>query len=557
MAAGAVGNIARLFGMSRPPILQDITPYKPVYAGNLANSNMPDSVSKLTFDAKQELTIDPGVLGIGGEDEMSIASIAQRESYFTQFTWSSTNGIGNRLFTCYVNPSLAGNSWPEMHFTPMCYAAYPFRYWRGTIRYRFQIAASNFHKGRLKIVYDPYLDGVQDELVQYTHVLDLANDRDFVMDVKWGQRQSYLERMDPFTTTLVLTDGTGHPGPEDGKANGVLSVFVMNELTTPAADIPPVSILVSVSAGPDFEVASPDPRYFNRISLFPQLTGARDAGLVPQMGVQADEDLTTDETIPIADSPSDTMAAPLRAADHTQHIYFGDPVTSLRQIFKRYMLNNVYSTTIPDAYTTVKFVLPDFPEYYGYVPYPTFTATTTPVNPTPFEFARVTHLTYYTPAFLGRRGGIRFKYLFAPDNPVGIGNGYMTVSRRNNRDIPISITTLPTSQGTQSALTAERFKTLSTHTWAGAQTTPIDKNPVLEVEIPFYTYYRFSPARKLSVTDDDSLAPKHEVYVDSAPGQNPAIVRYVSTGEDFGLYFFQAAPSFYLFAVDPPGSTLA
>eukprot|EP01084_Bolivina_argentea_P113537 202308_1 len=65
MAASTVSNIARLFGYSRPPVLTDINSYKQMNLGNLANTNVSDAVMKLSLDAKQELSVDPRIMGLG------------------------------------------------------------------------------------------------------------------------------------------------------------------------------------------------------------------------------------------------------------------------------------------------------------------------------------------------------------------------------------------------------------------------------------------------------------------------------------------------------------
>jgi hypothetical protein len=79
---GAVGNAAKALGYSRPPITKNPEPYRPTPASQLATTNTPDTAIKLTVDEKQELTIDPGIAGLGPEDPMSIQNIASRESFF-------------------------------------------------------------------------------------------------------------------------------------------------------------------------------------------------------------------------------------------------------------------------------------------------------------------------------------------------------------------------------------------------------------------------------------------------------------------------------------------
>ena len=106
MAASTVSGIASMFGYSRPITLADIQPYKPTYLGNMANTNVPDTSQKLTLDAKQELTVDPRVMGLGSTDEMTIKSIAQRESFLTQFGWAVSDSAETLLWNSEVSPVL-------------------------------------------------------------------------------------------------------------------------------------------------------------------------------------------------------------------------------------------------------------------------------------------------------------------------------------------------------------------------------------------------------------------------------------------------------------------
>jgi hypothetical protein len=91
LGANAVGRIASLFGYCRPVNVEPITKFKPAFAGNIANSSIEEAVDKLTFDPKQELSIDPGLTGYNPkEDELSIVAIAKRRSYMSRFNWTTS-----------------------------------------------------------------------------------------------------------------------------------------------------------------------------------------------------------------------------------------------------------------------------------------------------------------------------------------------------------------------------------------------------------------------------------------------------------------------------------
>lgn len=104
LAASTVSSVATMFGFSRPVVLADIQPYKPTLVGNWANTNMPDSSTKLTLDAKQELTIDPRVMGLGSADEMAFKAIATRESFLTNFGWEVAATTESLLWNSEVCP---------------------------------------------------------------------------------------------------------------------------------------------------------------------------------------------------------------------------------------------------------------------------------------------------------------------------------------------------------------------------------------------------------------------------------------------------------------------
>lgn len=154
LGASAIAGIAKIFGFSRPAILEKTLFYKPKFCSSLAATDMPETVSKLTVDSKQEITIDPRTVGLSDIDELSILSIAKRESYLTNFEWSPTHGVDRLLFTSQVAPMLevkvAANSFDP---TALSFATWPFKYWSGSIKFRFKFVVSGFHHGRVRISY--------------------------------------------------------------------------------------------------------------------------------------------------------------------------------------------------------------------------------------------------------------------------------------------------------------------------------------------------------------------------------------------------------------------
>ena len=264
LGAGFVGDVGKLFGFSRPAIIDPIQVYVPRYVGGLANVNTPDAVNKLSLDAKQEVTVDPAVTGVSSADEMSIVGLAKRQSYYTTFLWETSgnvySGAGTKLFQTQVMPTvyqtLFNAAHREFHLMPCGMVALPFKYWGGSMEFRFQIVSSNFHRGRLRIVWDPdsLVGGVSSTgyNTMYTRIIDIADMRDFTIKVGWGREYTFL----PVRNPMRVLDGDNIPSFARGAdapavlrevyGNGTLSVFVVNDLTTANPD-PEIDASVEVN----------------------------------------------------------------------------------------------------------------------------------------------------------------------------------------------------------------------------------------------------------------------------------------------------------------------
>ena len=261
MLMTAAGDMAALFGYSRPREIEEAKSVRQRPAGNLAVVNVADNIASLALDAKKEITIDPRVVGLSSTDEMAIQPIAMRESFVTLFPWSETAAADTHLFSIRVNPvngaaTQSGNN----YLTPSAFVSLPFRYWRGTMRFRFNIIASKYHRGRLKFVWDPDFNGAQsgpNYNSNYITIVDINQQKDVSLDIGWGSNFSYLE-----TGGFPLQKHSLTPflGPSRW-ANGTLSVFVVNSLTSPGPTNSDVAVSVFSSMCDDFEVACPDPLF--------------------------------------------------------------------------------------------------------------------------------------------------------------------------------------------------------------------------------------------------------------------------------------------------------
>lgn len=527
MAAGTFSKVAGAMGWSRPPIIHPLSGMRPTFISSLAPGDAGDNVQKLTVDSKQEVTVDPNVIGLALEDELNIAGIAARESYLTTFAWTTARVSGDMLFTSRVNPALCVTS-AGSYYLPACsFATMPFQWWRGRVRFRFQIVASAHHKGRLRFLFDPYrIDSVESN-VQYTRFVDISTERDFTVELDWAQTAKFLNTPQIGSSATMYRTTVPYATFEAG-SNGNIAVYVLNDLATPNSTVNnDISINVYVSTE-DLEVASPYFAYTNMTNSYTaSVQAGEEAGMassMPDVGCGA--------------ASSDEVVGASGSDDHNFEVYFGERVVNFRQLLHRYMLHSSYTTVNPSAGAPAvwNLSLPQVPFPYGFNAYSVHTTTALGK----FNYVNVTLLQFLMQSFVAMRGAHRSKYVVTPRNSVAsitarrVGPGWI---------VPVAATTL--SQASQSAYGRASYANRGA-LWDGGATTPAEAQPVLEVEYPFQKNVRFDYPRIADVSTTTPGAPFLYTQVTSLllnPGLTPVTMdRYVSVGEDFGLYWFQGCP---------------
>ncbi|APG78056.1 hypothetical protein 2 [Wenzhou picorna-like virus 7] len=553
MIAGTTAKVAKALGYCRPPVNKNPEPFRNFPTSSLALTSVPDNAQKLTVDDKQELTIDPGISGISSGDVLSIASIASRESYLTQFTWAVGAAPETLLWNARVSPVTWAETGSAYHFPACCMAALPFEYWRGTMNFRFQVVASNYHKGRLRIAYDPNFFDVSPEYnVNYMHIIDIAENNDFTISVSNGQRVSLIDHHKPgLDSSTQLYSSTRYTNEEEG--NGVLQVSVLNELTVPNSVINnDIEINVFVSMGDDFEVFVPDD-HFQHFVFKPQ-SGEE---IEFQSGEEAvdssklDSKPIEDDIVPV----NGTMDTPAEL----NLVYTGESIKSFRTMLKRYNLH--YGISPLDTFHNVlKLKQNAFPFLRGNVA----GAVHTTAALAPYNYCNTLLLHWITNAFSGWRGSLRWKFL-----PRGGWEHITSTLERyhsvNNDQYEFVIAT-PSAPVTQSQAAAGTVAVQTSDPTSnnvplqgktGMVYANSKVNPCLEVEVPFYSQARFVPGRvenwtsTLGVWDRVNESFVYKAWGNSLEGESSYIDLYCAAGEDYQVYFFKGLPRMY-YEASPP-----
>lgn len=533
MAASTVSSIAQMFGFARPTVIDDTRPYKPVYMGNMTATTGSDTSTKLTLDMKQETTVDSRVMGLGGDDEMNLRSIATRESYLTQFPWSTATGAEVLLWNSEVSPVLWARNSAEYHWPACAFSTLPFKRWRGTMKFRFQVVCSSFHRGRIKVTWDPSYPLTNEYNTNYTHIVDLAGERDFTISIGWGSPYAMLGYRDPGIAALPY--GTTPLGAAPGEfGNGIVSVYVVNELTS-AYSADTIGVNVFVSMGDDYEVYEPTSDYIGDMVFFPT---PEPPPLAPQMGEPLDA--TPQENAPMGAMMDVVKGPSLDFNDMTDMVYYGDPIVSFRQCLKRYCYSMSWvPESVANSYYRV--VTPTFPAYRGYAPGAMFiTAMFQPYN-----YTKMTLLNWVTPAYVCRRGGIRWKYLRTGASTDDV----MYTSRHSDGGTAAYTWTTRSDMGPSLDFRTRQATMAMLSTWDGVTITPSQHNNVLEAEYPWYHNVRFGHARDSSPNTPTFPLPLQNHSVcgtwSLVINSSPVIHSYVATAEDFNLAFFVGCPVTY------------
>jgi hypothetical protein len=561
MVAKGVGSLATHWGYSRPPIITDIELMKPSPTGNLSNTDAADAINKLSLDSKQELTIDSRTVGLDGEDQMDIKRFMQRESFLNRFTMNTSARPDALLWNCRVSPMLYETRVDEIHPTPMSMMAQVFNKWQGSIKYRFQVVKSNFHKGKILIRWDPRANdaNIQYNTV-YSRVIDLAECDDFEITVGWGQSAPFLKCGNMNTTDVLFSDSTRLLNDTSSTYNGVLEVAVVNSLVSPSIDSP-IQFNVFVSACEDMKLGEvrtdgmsafglwPTPPAVGRLAPIEEESEEElvpvyrpQSGVVDGAAISGTSEGNTDA--PTNPDPIAPIAPTGVESDHTMNVFFGESPKSIRELLRRYVLHrqDIYQVSNSNNAKFIKLRDKGLGLFQGWDPDGVDTEAATKCNITLPTFAQ-----WFAPCYAGWRGSTRTKYLFSGDTdtkPVVTRIGF-TSSARNTEIL---------SNFTDAATFTKRVTYAgSSLTAGGSATTNVGINDTIEVEIPYYNADRFSTSRipTQAVTNGCHSAQVETIMYDRSDTTGPftstfgAISSWKSVGEDFTFFFFTGCPIIY------------
>jgi hypothetical protein len=546
MALSTTAGIARLFGFTNVPVTDNTRPMRITQFANFASTEIGYPLEKLTIDAKNELSVDPKVLGLTSEDELVVSKLVTRDSYLTKLTWASTDAVDKTLFYSNVTPRLQSNTMVDtttnvIQHTPMSFVARAFTAWRGDIIFDFDIVASQYHKGRLQIAFDPVGDATNNVTntanvtsAIYTVVADLSKEHTVSIRIPYQQALGWLETQ---ATTEVVTNWSTSATPTfvyaPTRYNGAICMKVLNALTAPVLTST-VDIIVRVRGAENLEFANPAP-FRPTLSYFrPQ----SEEEIVQE--VMGQHEPTLDEKRGL--------------------INYGEVVRSLRPLIRRtcYATPVNFVVTGSTGYTSLDFDHYKIPPYPGFDPAGLFTVTSiVSIGTKTYNWGSMSLLQWLLPAFVGYRGSTFWYY-----NPHGqtISTNNLLVTRMPNNASNAAISVTNSLSATQSGRAQLQMKE---NTQSGTSLCNPRVAAGSGISVPMQSQYLMHSTDPQYATTpsvyDNAYADAVNVAMSDAAGLipvtsttlAPALDTYCGAGTDFNMHFFLNVPTVYYNATIP------
>lgn len=524
-AASGIAKVAQNLGFCRPRNLAPINPLKIQQAGNISSVDAEDTSITLALTDKQEVSVDPRIGGIQGEDPLAFANIGKIESMITFVNWDLADVPNTVIFSTAVNPinvtrSAVTGSTTANVTGPMGWMCAPFLSWRGSITYRFQVVASAFHQGRLLIQWDPWGATALPELnTAFSHIVDISETRDFTLTIGFGNDQPALSTGNRLSSDSITFSTSGIFPINALTDNGALTVYVLNDLVTSGVETSSVRLNIFAKTD-DMYVFDPYPEFIKNLSPIPSPPETGRSLKKPEMMMS--------QQMPIKGFGTD-------AAEHIgtwmtstppdmAKIVGGEVIDSFRTCLKRYCYKFGYHFTTDGT-------------YQGY------TRLTKAVSPLPIYRLGTDHhssnnsvemnlYAWCCMCFYGWRGSYRVKSI--PIVNIQIEQLSWFAQRGVAQlDLNPQVAALSASW--------PQINPWLNH-WAGMTWSTDNMDNVLEVEVPYYNQARFQILPNSAVSTNFVQGVKIGTIVPPYMEVSTHGIILESIGEDFNFIFFMGVP---------------
>nr|ULG00032.1 MAG: hypothetical protein 2 [Marnaviridae sp.] len=544
VVSSTFSKFASSLGFTNVPNIDKVSALRPTPFPHNSTCDISVYTDRAAVDPKNEVSIDPRTVGLDGTDEMSVKYIAQREAWIGNAILSSTDAVDALTLVSRVTPAIMNrySSTTPNQYTPMGYLCEMFKHWRGDIIFRFKFICTRFHKGRVRITYDP-IQNISTTIPDYTsvfnEVLDIGAEQDIEVRVPYMQATTYL-RTALQTGNYNLSGSALAPSAD---CNGLLTMRVVNPLSGPVANTA-IPVMVFVRAADNIDFA------------WPSLTGQATTTNLTPYALQSREFEYPIEPCQVVAGNSVSEGDPNRNL-----IHYGESIASLRPLVHRlYLSHTIQPTasatgnplTINNLYQSRRL------KYFGYDTNGPWTAKnqagTSNVN---FSWVRMSIPQLVSLLYIGQRGSITWSYNV--ESTMGTPPARLTLSRYDNTITRTSYVSQNTSTNATNGSISGDLMAWIKDPGSGTALTDQRSQPAVNMNFPYYSLYNFQMVNPSTAvlgssadgTDEDNILLQMS-------NQTPAIATtfrvhaWVGLGPDYNFFFFINTPSLY-FIANPVG----
>ncbi len=553
---GALAQISEIFGFSDEPVIEDVKPFKNLPFHALSSSEISTLYEKLTLDPKNELTVDNRISGGDGSDELSIPYLCSKKNIVPLKSWAATAVAGNVVNTINVSPRLMftydgaiETTNVALYTTPLTIVSQQFKFWRGTMCYRFKFICTPYHRGRILMYWDPQ-DGTEanySTATNYNTIVDISVTNEIVIKVPFMQPVPYLNVDTGPVMNVTPSTGAAISSFNKENHNGRLSMKVLTPQTSPVDSAP---ILVYA------DVWMEDATFANPVPY--QMANAEYSYLPVQSASTAldgDEQTVLEENI---------ARVNVQESPHLARIYCGERVNSIRALARRstYYRSYTFATNTTATWWVTYGGFARRPYYHGYDinGYNTAVSLLGGANKK-YNYVIDPIINRFRPCFVGDRGS--FNYNFNVRTHLGNSHFIDSLVARRIAHAVAATDDIYTDTATSTSLNyLDRYEYISgsTSNSGGYSLTNQKTQTGLQVAVPMYSRFRFlstlpTTARLGSSTDESNVDNLGFVIKLKPTGGfdpvNMVVDMYVQIGQDYQLLHFVNVPTMWKYSSNP------
>lgn len=503
---GTAADLGLKYGLELDKPSEEVVPYD-VKKRNMcvpAYTQGVDTSVRLATSYNSCHLVNPTLVGSKANDH-NFGKVLKTPSFIGRVPWSPDLAEGTVLYATDVTPLLASTytifEQPFIQHTYLSYASSAFLYYRGGIKFRFQLVKTKFHAGRLAVYFFPgtmaqFVDPLapnpvpkEDYSMSPYAIFDVSQKNEFEITLPYNREMEWLRVHGPkmFKTTgdtdlpIVALEDILKPTLHECFL-GTLKLVVFQNIVKPCNVPTDAAINVYIAGADDFELAVP--AVIRPAEMFGELSRAERQADVEKLEENATrvaqpDTTTAEENVNIMQRTDARQDAPLMqygiktAKFRPMHHFVGEKYTNINDLIRRSTMIGkvVYNLTATERRLYIN--VPNTP-WIRTTDIDAF-ASVPPKAPRIDAWTPNSWLSYFAQLYLMWSGSIRYKFINRTDNKM-FQSVYHVAGYTYSVDAD------------DEGISAFQTDDLGSQLPRGMACDMIDhaQNNVMEVEIPFY-----------------------------------------------------------------------